>query len=612
MSGVTQPLPPERQQLGVEDRLDSWKEIATYLKRSVRTVRRWESEQGLPVHRHLHHSSGTVYAYKPELDAWWASRSAELGSATGPPEAPRAHAGFKSAGRLLLWILLGMSVLAALLVVLNVGNGRDRLLGLVHPPSIGSIAVLPLENLTGDRALDSMVDAMTDALTTELARARLLGVSSRTSATRYKGAQKSLRNIAKELNVDALIEGTVSRSGERVHVNTQLIHASSDRHLWAQRYDRDLKDLANLPSEIAWDILRALPADPRFGEQPRLAHPRPASADAYEAYIKGRFFWNKRGAENLLKALRYFQQAIQADPSYAPAYSGLSDTYRLGSLNGLAPPRDCMPKAEAAARKALELDDTLAEAHASLAGVLYRYHWDWTGAEKEFRRALELDPNYEEAHRAYGVYLLSLNRNEVGLAHLQQARQLSPLSAVINTELAAALVRVGRFDEAIEQLKKTLEIDPNFGRVPLVLASAYEGKGDSGQALAALEQTVARSRRGASPWLGYGYAVTGRRREAQEVLATLEERSNKRYVSPQSFAIVYIGLGDKEKALAFLEKSYEERSLELLNLTEKWYDPLRSEPRFQSLLRRVGLPVERNATRPDTRTARSSPAGSRR
>ncbi len=513
----------------------------------------------------------------------------------GPVDGIReVAAGHAPAARLRAWraAAAGTIALIAVLAVvfgLNIGHLRDRLLNWLEPPKVRSIAVLPLENLTGDPAQEYVVDAMTDALTTELARARILEVISRTSATQYKGARQSLRKVAKELNVDAVVEGTVSRSGERMQINAQLIHASSDRHLWAQRYDRDLREIAGLPSEIAWDIMRALPANFRPGEQPRQDRPRPMNADAYEAYIKGRFFWNKREPENLLKALKYYQQAIEADPSYAPAYSGLSDAYRLGTLNGLASGREFMPKAEAAARKALKLDDTLAEAHNSLAGVLYRYRWDWTGAEKEFQRALELDPNYEEAHRSYGIYLLTLNRNEEGLTHLQRARQLSPLSPAINTDLATALVRVGRFDEAIEQLKKTQEIDSNFGRLPLTLASAYAGKGDSGQALAVLEQSVAQSRGRAAPWLGYAYAVTGRRREAEAVLAALEERSKKRYVSPQAFAIVHIGLGNKAKALGLLEKAYEERSLDLLGLTAEQFDPLRSDPRFQDLLRRIGL-----------------------
>ena len=487
-------------------------------------------------------------------------------------------------------VLLGF---IAVLAALNIGHLRDRLLLRANPPSIRSIAVLPLENLIGDAAEDYVVDSMTDALTTELARSRLLEVTSRTSATQYKGTRESLPKIARNLNVDAVVEGTVSRSGQRIEINVQLIQASSDRHLWAQRYDRDFRGLAALPSEIAWDILRSIPADIRPGEPHRLAR-TPQNADAYEAYVKGRFFWSKFDQESLLKALKYFDQAIAADPFYAPAYSGLSDTYRM-CTNVLGSPRDLMPKAEAAARKALELDDTLAEAHASLAGVLYRYHFDWRGAEQQFQRALALDPEYEEAHRAYGIYLLALRRNQEAFAHLQRAAQLSPLSPEINTEFAGALLRLHRFHEAIEQIRKVQEIDPNSVNAQLVLAQAFWQKGDSVRFREAFEHAAVLSRKAPMPWVGYGYAILGRKREAEEILAALEKESTTRYVSPQAFAIVHMGLGNKEQALAYLEKAYDERSFIVPGMADETWDILRSEPRFQSILRRMGLPQEGNA-----------------
>jgi TolB-like protein/Tfp pilus assembly protein PilF len=575
--------------------MDSWKEIAAYLRRSVRTVHRWESEQGLPVHRHLHQSSGTVYAFKSELDEWWASRKVELEATAAESveeSSPAAPSQSRPSAPPTRWpVVVGVLVVFAALAF--VGRWRDRLFGGGKPPSIRSIAVLPLENLTGDAAQDYMVDSMTDALTTELARSRLLEVTSRTSATQYKGARQSLRMIAKNLNVDAVVEGTVSRNGQRMEINVQLIQASSDRHLWAQRYDRDLGGLAPLPSEIAWEILRTVPANIRPGGAHQSASARPANADAYEAYIKGRYFWSKREPESLLMALKYFNQAIAADPSYAPAYSGLSDTYRM-STNVLGPPRDWMPKAEATARKALELDDTLAEAHASLAGVLARYHFDWNGAEQEFKRALELDPEYEEAHRGYGIYLVGLGRNQEAFAQLQRAAQLSPNSPAISAEFAIALRNLHRFDESIEQIKKVQEIDPNSAWAQLLLAEDFRRQGDSQRALAALEQATVLSRKAPVPWVGYGYAILGRKREAEAVLGALEKESKTRYVSPQAFTIVYMGLGNKEQALAYLEKAFDERSFISPGMTEERWDVLRSEPRFRSILRRMGLPAEGN------------------
>jgi len=343
-----------------------------------------------------------------------------------------------------------------------------------------------------------VADSMTDALTTELARSRFLSVTSRTSAAQYKGARQPLRTIAGNLGVDAVVEGTVSRNGQRVEINVQLIQVSSDHHLWAERYERDFSALAALSAEIAWDVLRALPADTRQGAPRQLAHTRPANANAYEAYIKGRYFWSKGGSENLLTALKYFDQSITADPSYAPAYSGLSDTYRM-STNVLGPPREWMPKAEAAARKALEMDDTLAEAHASLAGVLSRYDFDWKGAEQEFKRALELEPEYAEAHRAYGIYLVALQRNQEAFEQLQRATRLNPLSPVINAEFAIALRNLHRFDESIEQVKKVQEIDPNSALAKLLLAEDFRRKDDSDGALAAFERAEALSRKNPIP-----------------------------------------------------------------------------------------------------------------
>jgi TolB-like protein/Tfp pilus assembly protein PilF len=597
MAGAAQPVRPEPQAPSAADRLDSWKEIAAYLKRSVRTVHRWEAEQGLPVRRHLHQSSGTVYAFKSELDKWWARRGAELETTARPSEeASTTRSRSRLAAALMRWpMAVGLIVAVAGLV--SIGHWRNRIFTAANPPVIRSVAVLPFQNLTGNSAQDHVVDAITDTLTTELARAHVLGVISGTSAAQYRGQRQPLRKIARELNADAVVEGTVSYNGEHLEMNVQLIRASSDQHLWAQHYERDLHGLAVLPNEIAWDILRAVSADTRPGES-RLAHARPANADAYEAYIKGRFFWSKRDPQSLVKALKYFDQAIAADPSYAPAYSGLSDTYRM-CTNVLGPPRDSMPKAEEAARKALELDDKLAEAHASLAGVLFRYHFDWKGAEQEFKRALELDPEYEEAHRAYGLFLLAQGRYEEAFIHDQRAAQLSPLSPVINSEFARALLHLRRFDEAIEQIRKVQEIDPTFPDAQLLLAETYRRKGDSGRALAALEQLAVQSKNAPIPWVGYGCAVMGRKREAEAVLAALEKESKKRYISPQSFAIVHMGLGNKEQALNYLDEAYEERSFIAPGMADERWDVLRSEPRFQDILRRMGLPTDSTISQSD-------------
>jgi TolB-like protein/DNA-binding winged helix-turn-helix (wHTH) protein/Flp pilus assembly protein TadD len=489
------------------------------------------------------------------------------------------------------WGVAAPLTVAAVLAALGLSATRNRWRAeRSGPVQIRSIAVLPFENLGGDREQDYFVDGMTDAIITNLAQVRALRVISRTSVVQYERTDKLLPRIAEDLNVDAVVEGTVMRSGDRVRVTAQLIHAATDRHLWARTYERELRDVLALQAELAGAIAQAVQVKLRPEEERRLAARGTVDPEAYDAYLKGRFFWNKRSPQGLSKAVEYFQQAIERDPAYAPAHSGLSDAYRMSGLQGL-PPREVMPKAEAAARKALALDDTLAEAHASLAGVLYRYHWDWEGAEREFQRSLELDPNYAEGHRAYAIYLLTVRRHDEAVAEARRARELSPLSSVINVELAAALVRVGRYDEAIQQVHKTLEIDPKFSRAYVTLAGAYEGQGDRSRAVAALEKSVPPSRRGANPSFGYAYGLTGRRREALEVLARLEKLSHERYVNPQDFAVVYLGLGDKDQALAWLEKAYQERSFEMLGFSGPVFDRLSDDPRFQDLRRRMGLPT---------------------
>src|SRR5712691_10246568 len=357
--------------------------------------------------------------------------------------------------------LLALAVLAAALIALLASGGREwrsrSFATRAAPVEIKSIAVLPLENLSGDASQDYFVDGMTDALITELAQIGRLRVISRTSMMRYRATRKPLPEIARELNVEAVVEGTVVRVGPRVRVTAQLIHAPTDRHLWARSYDRELRDVLALQEEVARAIAQAVQVEVRPDERRRLSQAAAIDPEAYESYLKGRFYWSMRGRENLLKAAAYFQQAIAEDPTYASAYSGLSDTYRQSDQEGLAP-AECMPKAEAAARKALALDDTLAEAHASLAGVLYRYHWEWGAAEKEFQRSLDLDPNSAEGHRAYAVYLLTMRRNQEALPQVQRAQELSPLSPVIGIEVAVALMRLARYDEAIEQLQKTREL----------------------------------------------------------------------------------------------------------------------------------------------------------
>ena len=482
------------------------------------------------------------------------------------------------------------ATVAVLLALLALGATRLRGRGDRSAPlTITSIAVLPFENLGGDREQDYFVDGMTDAVIANLAQVRALRVVSRTSVVQYEKTDKLLPRIAEDLGVEAVVEGTVMRSGDRVRVTAQLIHAATDRHLWARTYERELRDVLALQAELAAAIAQAVEVKVQPEEQRRLSRPVAVDPEAYDAYLKGRFFWNKRGVQGLSKAIGYFEQAIARDPTYAPAYSGLSDAHRMRGLQ--VRPHECMPKAEAAARKALALDDSLAEAHASLAGVLYRYRWDWEGAEREFQRSLELDPSSAEGHRAYAIYLLTVRRNEEAVAEARRARELSPLSPIINVELAAALLRVGRHEDAIRQAEKTLETDPKFYRAHMTLALAYDAQGDRDRAVATLERAVPPGGRKANHWFGYLYAVSGRRREALEIAARLEKLSHERYVNPQSIALIHLALGDRDQAMAWLEKAYEERSFEMLGFSGDVSEMLGDDPRFQDLLRRMRMPT---------------------
>jgi TolB-like protein/DNA-binding winged helix-turn-helix (wHTH) protein/Tfp pilus assembly protein PilF len=483
----------------------------------------------------------------------------------------------------------GRAAMAALAIALAAAATWTWRQGHAASAPIHSLAVLPFENLTGNPDQDYFADGVTETLTTNLAQIRALRVISRTSAMQYRHAKKSLPEIARELDVEAVVEGAVGRSGDRVRVTAQLIDARTDRHVWAKSYDRELRDVLALQSEVAWAIAQAVQVEVGPEERRRLSRTASVHPDAYESYLKGRYYWGLRGRENFIKAAAYFQQATTEDPGYAPAYSGLSDTRRMFDED---PPLESMPKAEAAARKALALDDTLAEAHASLAGVLYRYHWQWAAAEKEFQRALELDPNYAEGHRAYAIFLLTMRRNAEALPEARLAQGLSPLSAVMGVELAFALARLERYDEAAERLRKTRELDPAFPRVDQTLALMYLQQGDLPRAVTVLEERKARLGRPLTPagaWLGYLLAKVGRSAEAEAVLHTLEERSQRHYLSPQSFAIVQLGLGHKDAALTLLGKACEQRSIDVLGFSGPLFDLLRDEPRYRELIGRMGL-----------------------
>jgi TolB-like protein/DNA-binding winged helix-turn-helix (wHTH) protein/Tfp pilus assembly protein PilF len=484
---------------------------------------------------------------------------------------------------LALALVLGLTILSLWLF-------RSRV---PAPTGVRSLAVLPLENLSGDVSQNYFADGMTDELITDLAQISALRVISRTSVMVYKGARKPLPQIARELNVDAVVEGTVLRSGDRVRITAQLIEASTDRHLWSQSYEGDLRDTLTLQKKVASAIADQIQINLTPREQAALKTVKVVNPEAYESYLKGRYFWNKRTADGLKAALAYFKQAIEEDPKYAQAYSGLADTYALlGDWQyAVMTPKEAFPQAKAAAIKALELDSTLGEAHNSLAFVLDGFDWDFDSAGKEFRRAIELSPGYATAHHWYAWHLSLLGRYDEAIAEMRKAENLDPLSLIINADLAELLVLAHSYDESIRQSRKTIEMDPNFALAHNQLAQAYLQKHMYDEAVAELQKAVQLS--GDSPTcianLARAYVASGNRSEAVKLLDDLKKRSNPGYSNVSEIAMIYASLGNTDQAMNWLEKGYEERFNPGV-LLRPGFDPLRADSRFQNLAHRIGLP----------------------
>jgi TolB-like protein/DNA-binding winged helix-turn-helix (wHTH) protein/Flp pilus assembly protein TadD len=488
------------------------------------------------------------------------------------------------------WIIVVMALVLSL-AILSIWLFRSRA---PVPTGIRSIAVLPLENLSGDASQNYFADGMTDELITDLAQISALRVISRTSVMVYKGARKPLPQIAHELNVDAVVEGTVLRSGDQVRITAQLIEASTDKHLWSRSYEGELRDSLALQSRVATAVADQIRINLTPREQAALTNVKTVLPEAYESYLKGRYFWNKRTADGLKVALAYFKQAIEEDPKYAQAYSGLADTYALlGDWQyAVMTPKEAFPQAKAAAIKALELDGSLGEAHNSLAFVLDGFDWDFESAGKEFQRAIGLNPGYATAHHWYAWHLSLLGRFDEAIEEMKKAQNLDPLSLIINADLAELLVLAHHYDESIVQSGKTIEMDPNFALAHIQLAQAYLQKRMYDEAVTELRKAALLS--GGSPTcianLARAYVASGKRSEAEKLLDDLKKRSQPGHSNAAEIAMIYASLGDTNQAMTWLEKGYDERFNPGV-LLRPGFDSLRSDSRFQSLLRRVGLPI---------------------
>ena len=601
---MTDPLPvssPDPAERPSEGPLDSWKEIAAYVKRDITTVQRWEKREGMPVHRHVHDKRGSVYAYGSELEAWLRSRKLQLREDEQAPkeigEDERVADSRSLEEEVILrpkrklqarWIvLLG----APLLAIFSVGLVLYRYHIASAKLPIKSIAVLPLSNLSGDPGQDYLADGVTEELIGRLAAIHDLRVTSRTSVMRFKDTKQAISEIAKTLGVDALVEGSVIRDGNRIRVHAQLIRAATDEHFWSETYDREMVDVLALESDVAESIAQKIDITVSEEDRSRVVAKRHIPPEAYEAYLKGRYYWNKRTADGLQRGAVYFQQAIAKDPTYSAAYSGLADCNSGLAWHGFLSPAAALPKAYAAAQKAIELDPQSAEAHASL-GLMLDHRWEWDRAEAEFKRALELWPRYANAHHWYGDNLSIRGRHDQALAEAKQALELDPLNLMIGTWVGLRFYLAGQYDKAIEQARATTDLDPNFAAAHLLLGESEMRSGQLQQGLGELELAVQLS--GGSPLylaqLGLANAMAGKKPEARRVVAELKKISKERYVSPYGLAQIYAALNDKDQTFKWLETASDDRSVWMSYLAvDPVFEPYRSDPRFQHLLVKVGL-----------------------
>jgi eukaryotic-like serine/threonine-protein kinase len=498
-------------------------------------------------------------------------------------------AGAKRPGRRLRHVVAGASALLAI-TALVLGVVAYRYFTRDASQTIRSIAILPFANDGNDPNSEYLADGITEGIINDLSQLQGLTVIARSSVFRYKGQEVDPQKVASELGVEAVLTGRVIGRGDSLQISAELVDARNNKHLWGEQYLRKLSDIFSLQGDIVREISSKLRLKLSGEDGQRMMRRRAVSPEAYELYLKGRFYWNKRTQEDLKKGIDFFNQAIALDPNYAQAYAGLADCYALGGLS--LPQNEALPRARAAAMKALELDDGVAEAHTSLGFVYYRLDWDWASAEREYRRAIELNPSYATAHHWYGVYLLAMGRLEEAMTEARRAQQLDPLSPTNSVEVGRVLYFNRQYEQAIEHLKKSLEMDKNFVSTHIRLGQAYVQKGMSREAVMHLRKAAEVS--GDSPEavaaLAQAYAASDNQRDAQKQLDKLKEMAKRRNVASYDIATVYAGLGDKEKAFAWLETSVRDRSVSLIGIKlEPMLDGLRSDPRFADLLKRIGL-----------------------
>lgn len=600
--------PPQVIAQPAHDRLDSWKEIASYLRKDIRTVQRWEKSLGLPVRRLAHGKLGAVFAYKHELDAWWKESQSKLAieddkskgggdsseldlvfeeRVLDPVEEDKVddeiRLGKTRRNRVRLYVgILSLSVLGLAILVIVWG---PQIIGWFGGPTPRIIlAVRPFRNLSSDPGQDFIAEGLTEEMITRLGQLHpehmgVIRLSSNTPSLNGTGVR-----------ADFILEGGVRHVGQKVAITAQLIQGRDQTQVWGESYDRDLQDLLRIQSEVAGAIAREVLT--------KLPHHQPAmrqvNPDAYLAYLEGRYFWGKRTEAGFAKAITLFQRSIQIDPTYAPPYAGLADCYQL---LGSAPystlmPSEAFPKAEEAARKALQLDDTLAEAHVPLGISELVYERNFPEARKEFERALELRPGYATGHQFFGYYLTAMGQTEDAIGERKKAVELDPVSPLLHSALGEAYYHARRFDLSIAENTEALELDTSYAIALVNIGRAYNRLGMHQQAREAFQKILAAAPEDPAilSLLGHEYAVSGDVAKAEKTLTKLQEISAKKYVPAVYFAVIYTGLNRKDEAFHWLDKAFEERCEYLVYLrSEPLADPLRSDPRFPRLLARLGL-----------------------
>jgi TolB-like protein/Flp pilus assembly protein TadD len=573
--------------------LDSWKEIATYVKRDVSTVQRWEKREGMPIHRHVHDKRGSVYAYSSELDAWLGSRKLqlaveekELAEAPSDAEVERELSKTRRLHRWLLPTAVAIVALVGITYVIIRGRAENA-----TQPKIKSLAVLPLKNLSGDPTQEYLADGMTESLVGRLSAIHDLRVTSRTSVMSFKDTKLSVPEIAKTLRVDAIVEGSVIREGSRIRVHAQLIRGATDEHFWSETYDRELRDALALESEVAQSIARKVEVTVTGQEHETLAAIRSVSPEVYESYLKGRFALSKNNRVGIDESIGYFDEAIKRDPTFAPAYVGLANAYSELSKPFIGiPPEEVRPKIMSAAQRALELDSESVEAHILLADIEL-IQWKWASAEAEYRRALELNPSSAVAHVGLAHWLLSQGRAEEAVTWAKHGRELDPL-AVPGNDIAWILIQARRYDEAKHELRSVLAASPDDVFALWFLGFVLIADHQPQEAIPPLEKAVSISNRssGIIGVLVSAYAQAGRRTDALRLLGELKSRQRANYVPAAAFVNAYLGLSDHDQAFVWLDQGYIEHShmLPLLKV-HPCFDALRDDPRFKELLRRIGL-----------------------